>query len=55
MKRRLRELWRTRLERVPGGCDYVLVVRPGLIEAAVAQDTAWLSQHVDELVSKVAA
>ena len=30
VKRRLRELWRARLEAIPAGCDYVLVVRPGL-------------------------
>src|SRR5678816_2865002 len=39
IKRRLRELWRTRLEDVPTGCDYVLVVRPGLVEAAEVQGT----------------
>jgi ribonuclease P protein component len=55
IKRRLRELWRTRLEHGPAGCDYVLVVRPGLVEAADAQGGAWLGEHVDELLSKVAA
>jgi ribonuclease P protein component len=55
IKRRLRELWRTRLEQVPAGCDYVLVVRPGLIEAADAQSAGWLAEHVDELLGKVAA
>jgi hypothetical protein len=33
----------------------VLVVRPGLIEAADAQDAAWLGEHMDELLTKVAA
>ena len=37
IKRRLRELWAARLESVPRGNDYVLVVRDGLIEAADAQ------------------
>jgi ribonuclease P protein component len=54
IKRRLRELWRVRLEHVPSGYDYVLVVRPGLIEAADAQGAAWLGDRVDELVSKAA-
>ena len=53
IKRRLRELWRTRLEHVPTGCDYVLVARPGLIEAADAQGAAWLAERVDELFAKV--
>ena len=30
IKRQLREVWRARLERVPAGSDYVLIVRPGL-------------------------
>ena len=34
IKRRLRELWRARLETLPPGRDYVLIVRPGLTEAA---------------------
>jgi ribonuclease P protein component len=55
IKRRVRELWRTKLEDVPPGCDYVLVVRPGLIEAADAQGAAWLGEHVDELLEKAAA
>jgi ribonuclease P protein component len=55
IKRRLRELWRTRLEYVPAGHDYVLVVRPGLAEAAEAQGAAWLGEHLDELLSKAAA
>ena len=53
IKRRLRELWRARLEHVPAGCDYVLVVRPGLAEAAGAQDAAWLGERIDELLAKV--
>jgi ribonuclease P protein component len=54
IKRRLRELWRARLEQVPPGCDYVLVVRPGLVEAAAAQDATWLGDRVDELLGQVA-
>jgi hypothetical protein len=33
----------------------VLVVRPGLAEAADVQGAAWLGDHVDELLEKVAA
>jgi len=55
IKRRLRELWGARLEVVPSGCDYVLVVRPGLIEAAEAQPSNWLGDRVDELLGKAAA
>ena len=54
IKRRLRELWRARLEQVPPGCDYVLVVRPGLVEAAAAQSPVWLGEHVDELLKAAA-
>jgi ribonuclease P protein component len=50
IKRRLRELWRARLEQVPPGCDYVLVARPGLVEAAAAQGPGWLGERVDELL-----
>lgn len=55
IKRRLRELWSARLDAVPEGCDYVLVVRPGLIEAAEAQGSAWLGERVDEVLQKAAA
>jgi ribonuclease P protein component len=55
MKRRLRELWRARLEHVPAGCDYVLVARPGLVEAAEAQPATWLGDRVDEVLGKAAA
>lgn len=55
IKRRVRELWRTKLERIPAGCDYVLVVRPGLVEAAEAQGADWLGARIDELLAKVTA
>jgi ribonuclease P protein component len=55
IKRRLRELWRSRVDGVPGGNDYVLVVRPGLIEAAEAQGAQWLAERVDELLGQAAA
>jgi ribonuclease P protein component len=55
IKRRLREALAARIAYVPSGCDYVLVVRPGLIEAAEAQGAAWLGQRVDEVLGKAAA
>jgi ribonuclease P protein component len=55
MKRRLRELWHARLERLPRGRDYVLVVRPGLAEAVEAQGFDWLGERVDEVLGKAAA
>ena len=55
IKRRLRELWSARLEGIPDGSDYVLVVRPGLIEAAEAQGSIWLGERVDEVLGKVLA
>jgi ribonuclease P protein component len=55
IKRQLKEIWRERLERVSTGRDYVIVVRPGLPEAAEARGHAWLAERVDELLGKAAA
>jgi ribonuclease P protein component len=55
VKRRLRELWHERLERIPRGYDYVLVVRPGLAEAADARGFEWLGERVDEVLGRAAA
>ena len=57
IKRQLREVWRQRLDRVPPGNDYVLIVRPGLPEAVAAQGFDWLAERVDEVLasSKAAA
>ena len=55
IKRRLREVWRSRLESIPGGRDYVLVVRPGLVEATETRDADWLGDRVDEVLGKAAA
>ena len=55
IKRRLREVWNERLERVPAGNDYVLIVRPGLVEAAEANGFAWLGERVDELLEQTGA
>ena len=51
IKRQLREVWRERLERVPPGNDYVLIVRPGLPEAVAAQGFEWLGERVDEVLA----
>ena len=55
VKRQLRELWRARLERVPSGHDYVLIVRPGLPEAVEANGFEWLEERVDEVLDQVKA
>lgn len=57
IKRQLREIWQARLERVPAGNDYVLIVRSGLPEAVTANGFEWLGERVDEVLSmtKVAA
>jgi ribonuclease P protein component len=57
IKRQLREIWRARLDgaSLSGGNDYVLVVRPGLPEAAEARGHEWLVERVDEVLGKVAA
>jgi ribonuclease P protein component len=57
IKRRLREIWRAKLDQdaVPGENDYVLVVRTGLPEAAEARGHGWLVERVDEVLKDVAA
>jgi ribonuclease P protein component len=55
IKRQLKEIWRSRLETVPPRCDYVLVVRPGLPEAAESRGHEWLAERVDEVLGKAAA
>src|SRR5438045_9543817 len=40
IKRRLRELWRARLEGLPPGRDYVRLGRPGVTGAAGARSAA---------------
>jgi ribonuclease P protein component len=55
VKRRLREVWRARLERIPAGCDYVLVVRPGFAEAAENHGADWVGERLDEVLGKAAA
>jgi ribonuclease P protein component len=55
IKRQLRELWRARLDRVPEGHDYVLIVRPGLPEAVEANGFEWLGARIDEVLEQVKA
>jgi ribonuclease P protein component len=55
IKRQLREVWRARLERVPAGNDYVLIVRPGLPDAVSANGFDWLGERVDEVLSMTKA
>lgn len=52
MKRRLRETWRSLLDEVPRGNDYVLAVREGLPEAVETRGPEWLSERVRETLSK---
>jgi ribonuclease P protein component len=52
IKRQLREIVRGRLERIPSANDYVVVVRPGLPEAAETNGFGWLEARVDELLEK---
>ena len=45
-------MWNERLDRVSAGHDYVLIVRPGLVEAAETNGFAWLGERVDELLEQ---
>ena len=55
IKRQLREVWQARLDRVPAGNDYVLIVRPGLPDAVTANGFGWLGDRVDEVLSQTKA
>jgi ribonuclease P protein component len=57
IKRQLREIWRAKLttDAIAPTNDYVLVVRPGLPEAAEARGHEWLVDRVDEVLGKAAA
>lgn len=55
IKRQLREVWQGRLERVPAGNDYVLIVRSGLPEAVATNGFEWLGERVDEVLSMTKA
>ena len=51
LKRQLREVWR-QLPEVPTGVDFVLVARPGLVEATDARGFEWLQERVAEVLAK---
>jgi ribonuclease P protein component len=55
IKRQLREVWSGRLEQVPTGNDYVLIVRPGLPDAVAANGFEWLGERVDEVLAMTKA
>ena len=55
IKRRLREGWRAVAAELPAGRDYVLIVRPGLPDAADARGSEWLRERLSEVVQKAAA
>jgi ribonuclease P protein component len=55
IKRRLREVWRQLLPEVPGGADYVLLVRAPLAEVAPERDEHWLRERVEEILGKARA
>jgi ribonuclease P protein component len=55
LKRQLRELWHERLDRVPPGQDYVLILRPGVAEATAANGFEWLGERVDEVLAMTKA
>ena len=55
IKRQLRESWRSKLDHVPAGNDYVLIARPGLPEAVETRGFDWLQERVDEVLMKAAA
>jgi ribonuclease P protein component len=55
IKRRLRELFRERSSELPQDHDYVLVVRPGLAEAAESRGFDWLRERVAEILGKASA
>jgi ribonuclease P protein component len=52
LKRQLRELWADLIPDVPADRDYVLVVRPGLVEAAESRGFDWLGERVGEVLQK---
>lgn len=52
VKRQLREAWSRLLPAVPGRKDYVLVVRPGLPEAAESRGLDWTRERVSEVLQK---
>jgi ribonuclease P protein component len=52
IKRRLRASFEELADTLPRGRDYVLIVRPGLAEAAEARGFAWLGERVAEVLAR---
>ena len=52
IKRQLRETWAERLERIPAGRDYVLIVKPGMPEAVAASGFEWPGERVDRVLGQ---
>src|SRR5919108_2585482 len=52
LKRQLREGWNALLADLPADHDYVLVVRPGVAEAAESRGAGWLRDRVVEVLQK---
>jgi ribonuclease P protein component len=52
LKRQLREAWRSRLEHVPVGRDYVLVARTGLPDAVESRGVEWLAEQIDDVLRR---
>ena len=55
IKRRLKEIFYARSEELPQNQDYVVVVRPGLAEAAESRGFDWLTERVEEILGKARA
>ena len=54
VKRQLREAWRTQVDRIGSGRDYVLLARPGFAEAAEANESGWVADRVGEALELAA-
>lgn len=55
IKRQLREAWRSSLNSIEPGKDYVLIARPGLAEASEQRGFEWLTERIGEVLQKAAA
>ena len=55
IKRQLREVWTELLPQIESGRDYVLIVRPGLADAAESRGFEWLRARVTEVLGKARA
>jgi ribonuclease P protein component len=52
IKRRLREAFAAIADEVPADRDYVLIVRPGFLEAAQTRGSGWLDERVREVFAR---